>query len=279
MAVFGGPGQSWHLGAKADLSLDAKPAPALSDWRMSPTLEASPAFDDSAWKHSETPLQMGADGDISAFAWYRATVNVAAPTNGTLHLKGADNLEVFVNAGASPMKKEMQRPILWRGINSLAVFVSHHGRNKAYNFLGSFDNFDNKGLWGSAQLEIAGNRSEITGWTMQGGVKTELAAIRKWNNLGDTQSVPAFYRATFTAKTAAKIGAHPILRVNYKGLSRGTMWINGHNLGRYPEKLKIDSLYLPECWLKNGKNILTVFDESGASPGWDWKWKPPPAVK
>ena len=97
VAVFGGRDQSWHLAAKADSSLDTKPAPELVDWKMSPTPEASPAFDDSAWKHSETPQQMGADGDISAFAWYRASVNVPSPTNGTLHFQGADNLEVFVN--------------------------------------------------------------------------------------------------------------------------------------------------------------------------------------
>ena len=44
------------------------------------------------------------------------------------------------------------------------------------------------------------------------------------------------------------------------------MWVNGHNLGRYPEKIRIDSLYIPECWLKAGTNELNVFDETGASP-------------
>ena len=43
------------------------------------------------------------------------------------------------------------------------------------------------------------------------------------------------------------------------------MWLNGHNLGRYPEKIKAPGLYLPECWLKDGENTLVVFDEEGAS--------------
>jgi beta-galactosidase len=262
VAVFGGRDQSWHLAAMADSSLDTKPAPELANWKMSPMTEASPAFDDSAWKHSETPLQMGADGDISAFAWYRASINVPSPTNGTLHFHGGDNLEVFVNGQHVANEKGN----FVAGTNSIAIFVSHHGRNKAFNYLGSLDNFDRKGLWGSATLEMGGDKSEITGWTMRGGVQGDLDAVKEWREPQDTQNTPAFYRATFTTTPPGKLGAHPILRVNYHGLSRGTMWINGHNLGRYPEKLKIDSLYIPECWLKAGKNILTVFDEAGANP-------------
>ena len=51
-----------------------------------------------------------------------------------------------------------------------------------------------------------------------------------------------------------------------KSLSRGTAWLNGHNLGRYPEKIRCPGMYLPECWLKDGENTLVIFDETGASP-------------
>lgn len=50
------------------------------------------------------------------------------------------------------------------------------------------------------------------------------------------------------------------------GMSRGTAWLNGHNLGRYPEKSPVDGLYLPESWLLPGKNTLMVFDEEGNAP-------------
>ena len=43
------------------------------------------------------------------------------------------------------------------------------------------------------------------------------------------------------------------------------MWLNGHNLGRYPEKIKAPGMYLPECWLNDGENTLVVFDEEGAA--------------
>ncbi|MHB1768316.1 MAG: hypothetical protein ACYCUV_10775, partial [Phycisphaerae bacterium] len=39
-----------------------------------------------------------------------------------------------------------------------------------------------------------------------------------------------------------------------------------HNLGRYPDPVMTEGLYLPSCYLKPGTNTLTVFDESGRSP-------------
>jgi rhamnogalacturonyl hydrolase YesR len=44
------------------------------------------------------------------------------------------------------------------------------------------------------------------------------------------------------------------------------VWVNGHSLGRYPEKIRLDSLYVPEVWLKAGQNDIVIFDETGASP-------------
>ena len=101
---------------------------------------------------------------------------------------------------------------------------------------------------------------------MRGGVNQDRLAIRHWKPLANPPSGPAFFRTTFQATPPEKLGAHPIWRVNYKGLTRGTFWINGHNLGRYPEKINIDSLYVPECWLRKGSNELIVFDEAGAVP-------------
>ncbi len=264
--VFGGRDEIWHLDAKANLSLDAQPAPELTNWKMSKTTEASSTFNDSKWERSETPLQMGADGDISAFAWYRTSVNLPTLASGILHFHGADNLEIFVNGHHVAYMNGKAQADFVTGTNIIAVFTSHHGRNKDYNYLGTLDNHDNKGLWGTATLELNGEKTNLTGWAMRGGVEPELKAIRKWNQPEDTQGAPAFYQTTFITTPPGKLGGHPILRVNYHGLTRGTMWINGHNLGRYPEKIKIDSLYVPECWLKSGQNVVTIFDETGAHP-------------
>jgi len=266
IAVFGGRNESWHLAAKADLTLDHEPAPKLENWEMSSMSEASTTFDDWQWKHSDTPLPMGADGDFGAFAWYRAKLIVPSAGVGTLRFNGGDNLEIFVNGQLIGNEGGMASADFVGGTNSVAIFASHHGRNKAFNYLGSLDNFDNKGLWGTVTLEFGGTKSEITGWAMRGGIQTDLDSVKQWSELSGTRGLPTFYRTTFRTTPPGALGAHPILRVNYQGLSRGTMWINGHNLGRYPEKIKMDSLYVPECWLKSGENVLTVFDETGASP-------------
>ncbi|MEJ0001446.1 MAG: beta galactosidase jelly roll domain-containing protein [Verrucomicrobiota bacterium] len=77
---------------------------------------------------------------------------------------------------------------------------------------------------------------------------------------------PAFFRTQFDAKPSGAAGPNPIYRLSTSGLSRGSVWLNGHNLGRYPQTLKVDGLYLPECWLVDGHNSLVVFDEEGRVP-------------
>src|SRR4051794_41125802 len=102
---------------------------------------------------------------------------------------------------------------------------------------------------------------------MRGG-ETPPAITSSWTKLksNETPGVPAWYQAHFTVKPPSATGPHPIYRVKWSGLSRGFIWLNGHNLGRFPELSPIDSIYLPECWLKNGNNTLQIFDEEGQSP-------------
>ena len=50
------------------------------------------------------------------------------------------------------------------------------------------------------------------------------------------------YRTTLTLSRPAVTGPHPILRALPQGLSRGFVWLNGRDLGRYPEKSPVDGL-------------------------------------
>ena len=78
-------------------------------------------------------------------------------------------------------------------------------------------------------------------------------------------------------RTGARNGRKPraiTARATSSTLTRGFVWLNGHNLGRYPEVSRDDSgrgqlvggVYLPECWLKDGPNDLVIFDLDGAKP-------------
>jgi len=42
---------------------------------------------------------------------------------------------------------------------------------------------------------------------------------------------------------------------------KGIVFVNGHNLGRYWNVGPQQTLYLPGCWLKKGKNEIKVFEQ------------------
>ena len=48
--------------------------------------------------------------------------------------------------------------------------------------------------------------------------------------------------------------------------SKGVVWVNGHNLGRYWNKGPQQRLYCPATWLNKGKNSIIVFDLFKADP-------------
>ncbi len=101
---------------------------------------------------------------------------------------------------------------------------------------------------------------------MRGGVRLPAESVWKPFAAPPASGSPAFYRTTFQYAPPLPNGPHPILRVRPAGLSRGFVWLNGHNLGRYPEKSPVDGLYLPECWMQAGRNTLVFFDEDGQPP-------------
>lgn len=116
--------------------------------------------------------------------------------------------------------------------------------------------------------EIVAGASVGPIWKMRGGIGNPTGG--PWHKL-DAQAkpvgVPAYYRGKFKLPwSPSGMGARPILRVKTQGLFGGFGWLNGHPLGRYPQKVKVEGLYLPEAWLKSGNNELVLFDERGQSP-------------
>ena len=264
---------------------------------------AMPRYNDSKWLASKDPLQMGADGDITAYAWYRTKIKVTdggkyililkhAPENGALFLDGkrVDTAAIF---------QETTHITLKSGItHTLALFTSHIGRNKLIFKTGRIDTLDRKGIWGEVKLQKENGKSSektITNWRMRGGPcdspveMGEECVVRfantplqqhnpahplsrggqsgdNWQPIsGKTLNGPVFYRTILNFSPSKQ--SHAIWRVNTTSLSRGSVWVNGHNLGGYPEKIKINGMYIPECWLKPGKNTLVIFDEDGVPPG------------
>ena len=217
----------------------------------------------------------------SGFAWFRATLPVVPGPHRKLTFANVDdNATVYLNGKKVGEHKGWGQPFAvnvdsaWRegGPNQLVVLVENTANTGGIN--------------GVTELQTVNPEGdvEITGWKMHGGIGRPQA-IKDWQALKETLktsaandtknaavttsapiSIPTFYRADFTAMPPAAIGPHPILRVTLDGLSRGFIWLNGHNLGRYPEKVPVKSLYLPECWLNRGKNRVVIYDEEGNKP-------------
>ena len=109
---------------------------------------------------------MGADGDTSAFAWYRAVVDVKAAGAARFQFSGrADDIVILVNG-----RRYGPRVPLAAGRNVIAVLASHRGRDKAFNYMGTLDNFARKGLFGPVQVTVGGENVDVTPWKMRGGV-------------------------------------------------------------------------------------------------------------
>jgi len=376
----------------------------LAAWEAQEAASAAePDYRDENWKHSEWPLPMGADGDTTADAWYRSTVNIPSDGMYTLQAEGSDRAIVFIDGkrtGEGDIKKgELLLP-LQAGKHTLAVFTAHDGRDKLAAYIGAIDSTDNKGLFGktvikkggpfistlnnwyfikagSAQdvqqgppvfdsihskkysigedafalhegfgwfqtvlpvpegasqmvlqfksvdenatvfinghqlakhegwnqpftvsfqadtlkaqavlsvfiqnysneggidkpvrLNTIGHATPVTGWRMRGGTGECDLSSKGWHTFYNNdlnKGVPCFFRSHFNVPSLAT-GSHPVWRITTNGLSHGSIWVNGHNLGRYPEKIPVNGLYIPECWLKPGTNSVVIYDEEGHVP-------------
>ena len=71
------------------------------------------------------------------------------------------------------------------------------------------------------------------------------------------ESVPAYYRATFTLDKVADTF------FNMESWGKGMVWVNGHAMGRFWEIGPQQTLYMPGCWLKKGVNEIIVLDLKG----------------
>lgn len=225
--------------------------------------DAPPAFNASGWKDYAIAGNAFLKG--RGFAWFQTTLPpmLEGGIQGQiLRFEGVDdNATIYLNgiqiATHTGWENSFEVPlgIAWRSgqPNRLAVLVEN-----------------NDGPGGIMKpVSLARYRYDlpVLRWRLHGGPGDPLTGAG-WNLLGKTATTeaPSFYRTTFAAPASAEIGPHPILRVSLKGMSRGSVWLNGHNLGRYPEKVPVDGIYLPECWINKGKNSLVVFDETGKRP-------------
>jgi len=232
------------------------------------------------YKENETPVIPGFENAVpyqvggldaahqkTGYIWFQAQVPVNDGRRPLFfNFSGlAENAIVFVNSKQVAKQGQRSKPLIVAydssGNPSSPVTISILAKTKPAG--------SNRNIFGdiSRPVEIIYNDDQLlTGWSMKGG-PGDINAPNGWEPLKSTEQFdrPYFFRNTFTINNSSP-QRHPMWRVTFQGLSHGFIFVNGHNLGGYPERVPINSLYIPECWLKKGKNTIVIYDEYGNHP-------------
>lgn len=220
-----------------------------------------PAFDTIQWKK----YAIGADAfsQKEGFGWFQTIIPAQREdlTKLILNFRSVDeNATVFING------KQVSHHEGWN--TPFSVEVNDKAALKKPMTLSVFiENYSNEGgIDQPVKINSIGDGVLLTGWKMRGGPGNPDKTIG-WAKPAKnaTPNGPQFYRSQFTVPAIK--GQHLIWRVHTGELSQGSVWVNGYNLGRYPEKIGNDiGMYIPECWLKSGINKLVIYDEDGKRP-------------
>ncbi len=238
----------------------------LGDWyfiranKKDDVKQGPPTFDTSAYKK----YKIGNDvfNLKEGYAWFHTTIPQQATGTSkiTVLFKSVDeNATVFINGKQVAHHDGWNQPFevnitdaeaLKRPID-LSIFI---------------ENYSNEGgIDQPVKINAIGDATAVINWQLKGG-PGNAQAVEGWAKLDVVKQIkntPAFYRTTFSLPSSA--GNTFTWRFDPVGLGHGSVWVNEHNLGRYPEKLDMKSLYIPGCWLKPGLNQLVVYDEDGNS--------------
>lgn len=181
------------------------------------------------------------------FVWYRTTLSQA---KGWLKLeKMRDFATVYLNGKRVAVldRRLKQDSVLLNGSANavLDILVENNGRINFGKYL-----IDNRqGLVGNVTL----NGEKVLGW-MQYQFPFESVSDLKFKK-GITSSGPALYKGTFRVKQLTDT------YLDMSGFGKGFVFLNGHNLGKYWQIGPQQTIYVPACWLKKGKNEIEVLDQ------------------
>jgi len=100
------------------------------------------------------------------------------------------------------------------------------------------------------------NDKEVNGWEMYG---------YPFDNIKDFNFVPVADEELSTEWPILRRGEFDLSEVadtylDMREFGKGSVWVNGHHIGRYWQIGPQQTLYIPAPWLKKGKNEVVVFE-------------------
>ncbi|MEG1887088.1 MAG: beta-galactosidase, partial [Oscillospiraceae bacterium] len=208
--------------------------------------------------HSSSIMSMEKYGQNYGFILYRTTVAGPLINSEVLIKEIHDRAQIFINGKKQATvyrndKEKMITADFPENENVLEILVENMGRTNYGCLLN-----DAKGI----------TECVLVNYQMQYNWDVFTMEMDNPDNLIFSDNVvlnsenPSFYRIEFTIDEPADTYVFP------KGFSKGIIWINGFNLGRFwNEKGPQLTLYLPAPLLKKGINEIIVFECDHASTG------------
>jgi beta-galactosidase len=199
---------------------------------------------------SDTPLTFEAMNQGHGYMVYRR--HFVQPLSGTLTINGLrDYALIYVNGEKlgelNRYYKNYSCPVEIPFNANLEILVENMGR---INY-GSEIIHNLKGIISPVLIDSI----EVTGnWEMIGlpmDKAPDLTALKNEFIPGR----PTFYSGSFELKETGDTF------LDMRSWGKGIVFVNGHNLGRYWSVGPQQTLYLPGCWLKTGKNKIIIFEQ------------------
>lgn len=221
-----------------------------------PDIHLSKTVDFFEWKKTlnpvvnDTPLTFESLGQGQGYVLYSKRFN--QPIQGKLQINGLrDYALVYVNGKKVGELNRIFKSysldvnIPFNGI--LEILVENMGR---INYGAQIPN-NKKGIISPVLI----NDIEITGnWEMYKIPMTSVPSMEKLSS-AEKAGRPAFYSGLFELKQTGDVF------LDMRGWGKGIVFVNGYNLGRYWKAGPQQTLYLPGCWLKIGKNEVMIFEQ------------------
>ena len=199
---------------------------------------------------SVTPQPMEMFDQDYGFILYRTTVS--GPRMGILRVRGLhDRAHVFINGELTDIL-DRESGNEYSAVDAakdfqLDILVENMGR---INFGPSL--LDRKGITDGVTV----NDQYQFGWEVFPLPLNDLSRL-KFSSLVVADRQPTFYRASFHVDEPADTF------LALPGWTKGVVWLNSFNLGRYWERGPQKALYIPAPLLKRGTNELVVFELHG----------------
>ncbi|HEY9045570.1 MAG TPA: beta-galactosidase family protein [Ohtaekwangia sp.] len=226
-----------------------------------PDIALTKSVDFFEWKNSvkpvtsDTPLSFEDLGQGHGYVLYSKNFN--QPIQGMLQINGLrDYALVYINGKkAGELNRQSNTYTLEVDIpfnGRLDILVENMGRiNYGADIVNS-----TKGIISPVTI----NDFEITGGWKMYKVPFERVPDLSKNSNKKVQGVPVFYSAT------VEIDQPGDTFLDMQGWGKGIVFVNGNNIGRYWKIGPQQTLYVPGCWLKKGKNEIIIFEQQNDSP-------------